>query len=262
MNFYNLKDTSSTIPQIFGILLSIQTVQVWSQSSPLFYGWFFDETVANGLRDITNDYLAKLYADVNEVQAFLLNVSTAAGIENPLRYYTKPVDPNTGNFDPFFHITSYYCGNVDCSSYTNRVAQYVNETFPTHLVGVFFTPRTYGVRVNLTSIQKDIFNMDEEINGRRSLEYRNDEQCDDQLRNGIQFCPQDDTDIHPTDSRGMEGSQLRIKQFKNFKSLVSSRYPWMCTECVSCNHRTGFVGNSRFRDESQRILCDNSDGSR
>ncbi len=125
-----------------------------------------------------------------------------AGIENPLKYYTKPLDPNTGNYDPYFHITTFYCGTDDCSDYSRQVAQYLNQVFTTHLVGVFFTPRTYGIRVNLTSIQRVIFDLNESNDiGIRPIN-RTDIPCDTELVNGIQFCPQDDTNIHPTDTRG------------------------------------------------------------
>lgn len=121
-----------------------------------------------------------------------------AGIENPLHYYTKPVDPNTGNYDKFFHITAFYCGSDDCSNYSRRVNEYLNQIFTTHLVGVFLTPRTYGIRVNLTTVQKEIF----EINNDRSRTFTKiDEPCEAQLLNGIQLCPQNDTNFQPTDTR-------------------------------------------------------------
>lgn len=176
----------------------MSTAQVWSQKSPLFYGWFFDEIIASGLTEITENYLAKLYA-VEEVETFLRNVSTAAGIENPLQYYTKPPDSNTGNYDKFYHITAFYCGTDDCSNYSKRVAEYVNQTFTTHLVGVFFTPRTFGIRVDLTTIQKEIFDIN---NDNSSTFMQNDEPCEAPVLNGIQFCPQDDTNFQPTDTRG------------------------------------------------------------
>lgn len=175
-----------------------------SQNIPLFYGWFFDEIVADGLKKITDDYLARLYGNVEKVNIFLKNMSTMTGIEDSLQYYTKPVDPNTGKYDQFFHITAFYCGTNDCTNYSSRVAQYVNQIFITHLVGVFFTPRTYGVRVNLTSIQKEIFEIGESSQGIEDSYFilnDNEEPCVSQLLDGIKFCPQDDNNFHPTDTR-------------------------------------------------------------
>ncbi|KAG4071934.1 hypothetical protein HA402_006095 [Bradysia odoriphaga] len=189
------------ILKIVGLLLTIVTTQVCSQKSPYFYGWFFNETVASGLIQITTNYLTKLYADVEEVQKFLRNVSTTADIDNPLLYYTKPVDPNTGDYDKYFHITTFYCGTADCSNYTKQVTQYIDQAFTTHLVGVYFTPRTYGIRVNLTSVQREIFDLNEANAVTLSRFNRNAEPCDVQLVNGIQFCPQDDTNFHPTNTR-------------------------------------------------------------
>lgn len=188
--------------QIVGLLLIAVTTQVCCQKSPYFYGWFFNETIASGLVEITTDYLAKLYTDVTEVHQFLQNASTTAGIDNPLLYYTKPVDPNTGNYDKLFHITTYYCGTEDCSNYTAQVTQYIDQKFTTHLVGVYFTPRTYGIRVNLTTVQQEIFDLNEANAVTFRAWNRNEEPCDSQLVNGIQFCSQDDTNFHPTESRG------------------------------------------------------------
>lgn len=186
-----------------GILLTFCAV-AWSQKTPMFYGWFFNEIVADGLKNVTDNYLQSLYTNVEEVQGFLKNVSTKADITNPLQYFTKPADPNTGSYDKYFHITTFYCGTDDCSNYTRQVAQYINQTFGTHLVGVFFTPRTYGIRVNLTSIQREIFNLNE-LNtishGTSRILYGTEEPCDTEIFNGIQFCPQNDTDYHPTDTR-------------------------------------------------------------
>lgn len=187
--------------QVVGILLIITTAQVRSQRSPLFYGWFFDEIVADGLKEITESDLSKLFGNVEEVQVFLRNVSTMAGIKDPLQYYTKPVDPNTGNYDKFFHITTFYCGTDDCSNYSRRVNPYLNQTFETHLVGLFFTPRTYGVRVNLTSLQKDIFDINESNDDMSRIFKKSMEPCDTQMLNGIKFCPQNDTNFQPTDTR-------------------------------------------------------------
>lgn len=176
--------------------------EVSSQKTPMFYGWFFDEIIANGIKRITDNYLSNLYVDVEEVQRFLRNLSTMAGISDPLQYYTKPNDPNTGEYDKFYHITTFYCGTDDCSRYSRRVAEYLDHIFITHLVGVYFTPRTFGIRVNLTSIQKEIFEIDD-IDGLLVTlnEGEGEDPCEAQILNGIQFCPQDDTNFHPTDTR-------------------------------------------------------------
>lgn len=195
----NTKILKKNIPfQVLGILLTSLTTLACGQKTPYFYGWFFDETVATGLKEITDEYLAKLYENVGDVQAYLKNVSASAAIENPLQYYKKPVDPNTGDYDKFFHITSFYCGTDDCSNYSRQVAEHLNQTFVTHLVGVFFTPRTYGIRVNLTTDQKVIFDITNDTS--RTLQL-NDETCEAPLVNGIQFCPQNDTNLQPTDTR-------------------------------------------------------------
>lgn len=163
----------------------------------MFYGWFFNEVIADDLKRITENYLMRLYGNVEQVQVFLQNVSTTAGIKDPLQYYTKPLDPNTGNFDPFFHVTAFYCGTDDCTNYTRRVIEYLDKIFVTHLVGVYFTPRTYGIRVNLTDLQKEIF----EIGESTDLFNVNEEPCESQVLNGIQFCSQDDTNFQPTNTR-------------------------------------------------------------
>lgn len=182
------------------LLLNIFTEEASSQKTPMFYGWFFDEIIADGIKRITDNYLSKLYTNAEEVQGFLKNVSTSAGIKDPLQYYTKPDDPNTGEYDPFYHITTFYCGVNDCSRYSGRVAQYLNHIFITHLVGVYFTPRTYGIRVNLTSIQKEIFEIDDLDDLFVTFNEREDP-CESEILNGIQLCPQDDSNFHPTDTR-------------------------------------------------------------
>lgn len=250
--------------QIVGLLLIIATTQVHCQNSPYFYGWFFNETIASGLVQITSDYLAKLYTDVGTVQEFLRNVSTAAAIDNPMLYYTKPVDPNTGDYDKSFHITTFYCGTADCSNYTRQVTQYIDQAFPTHLVGVYFTPRTYGIRVNLTGIQREIFDLNES-NAVDTIEAinRNDEPCDSQLVDGIQFCPQDDKNFHPTDTRG--GGVLDVyvvgmepKKFFFLYLFHSSRNLRMCTEYISSDNWIGFDRNFAVGNGSWSILCTDS----
>lgn len=236
--------------QILGALLTIHTIQINSQRSPLFYGWFFNETIASGLRNITSDYLAKLYGNVDRVQQFLRNESTMAGIENPLQYYTKPVDPNTGNFDPYFHITTYYCGTEDCTSYTNRVARYLNQIYATHLVGVFFTPRTYGIRVNLTSVQREIFDINETSEMTSRTWNPNEMSCENPIVNGIQFCPQDDTDIHPTDTRGTSSDDQKKCSKFTYQYTSSPCDLGMCTEYFSSDNWIGSDRNIGFGNAS------------
>ncbi|KAJ6631743.1 F-box/WD repeat-containing protein 4 [Pseudolycoriella hygida] len=207
-NWFNFGDTPIWVSNtnmrtlnIAGIFLILFCSTVWCQKTPMFYGWFFDEVTANGLKEVTESYLTSLYGNVQEVQVFLKNVSSIANIEQPLKYYTKPVDPNTGNYDRFFHITAFYCGTEDCSEYSRKIAPYLQQIFTSHLVGVFFTPRTYGIRVNLTSLQREIFNM----NNSNVVDSKTfnllDEPCDADVINGIQFCPQNDTNLHPTNTR-------------------------------------------------------------
>lgn len=73
------------------------------------------------------------------------------------KYFVKPLDPNELIFDPFYHVTAKYCGDDDCSQYKSLVESHLNHNFEMQLVGYYMTRRTFGVRVNLTLEQEDVY---------------------------------------------------------------------------------------------------------
>ncbi|CAG7834595.1 unnamed protein product [Allacma fusca] len=210
------------------------------QQMPLFYGWFFNDIIAAGLKNITDGHLNSLYSDVPAVQNFLRKVSNQSQITDPLKYYAKPLDPNTGNFDPFYHITAKYCGGKDCSNYTRQIEKYMKQNFSTDLVGVFFTPRTFGIRVNLSQIQEDIFGM--EVSGVAGTDSvtPNLEAIKDYP--GIDFLPQDEDNFHPTDSRahvtlGCAPNVSAVTTGEDLlKILAFEKNETFCGEVVSAEH--------------------------
>lgn len=94
-----------------------------------------------------------------DFETFLKDVSNSSGITNTSAYFVKPVDPNTKEFDPLYHITTKFCGTNQeaCAAYAAKHAEYINATFEMELVGFVFTNRTFGIRVNLKDVQKTLF---------------------------------------------------------------------------------------------------------
>jgi hypothetical protein len=194
----------------------------------LFYGWFYNEDVSNSLKLISQKYLAYCYDFIPEFNSFLDKaIYDSNSSSDPFAYYMKPVDPNTGRVDPYYHTTSKFCGGNDCSDYGGKVNKLLGKRYQMHLVGLFFTLRTYGVRVKLTADEQEVFEIDERRNSlqaaryadikNNSLESKNVTSSDSEeheyegyfhsgtvsnhpLYPGINFEPQT-TDFHPTESR-------------------------------------------------------------
>jgi len=193
---------------------------------PLFYGWFYDKTVSDSLKLISQKYLAVCYDYVPEFSSFLDRNMYFANVSNPFAYYVKPSDPDTRVIDPFYHTTAKFCGRLPCPEYAAKVAKVLGKSFQMHIVGLFFTKRTYGYRIKLTSHEQDIFEVDERKNSLQTATVS--EVLDNQIQNssspidgtvheyegyfhsgktpnhplypGIHFEPQP-TDFHPTESR-------------------------------------------------------------
>lgn len=149
-----------------------------------------------------------------------------SNISDPFAYYQKPLDPETGRMDPYFHTTAKFCGRKDCLDYWNKSGKkYLGKRFDMHLVGLFFTNRTFGLRVKLTREEQSIFEVDERSNTFQAavetnhhFENRSDllepvghvyegyfhshqEKVESHpLYPGIHFVPQD-KDFHPTESK-------------------------------------------------------------
>lgn len=147
-----------------------------------------------------------------EVSAFM---KTVAPNQDPLTYFLKPLDPNTGEFDPYFHVTAKYCGGDGgnhCKEYYDKTHTALKQDFPTSLIGLFFTKDCYGVRVNLTAEQEDMFAMEETKNRETYAEDSNARTISSITLNsqgrivksnsypGIQFIPQP-INFQPSNSR-------------------------------------------------------------
>jgi hypothetical protein len=122
-------------------------------NNTLYFGWFFSESIATSLETITNGYLQQAYQSVPAVSQFLRNLNAT----EPLKHFQKPLDPATGKLDPTYHVTAMYCGDKDCSSYYDKFKSVMNTEFQMTLIGVFFTNKTFGVRVLLTEVQQEMF---------------------------------------------------------------------------------------------------------
>lgn len=131
----------------------------------LYFGFFFDEDTASSMNILLDSYLNLLDTEIPEFATFLQNVSTSANVTNPMEFYTKPLDPNTGNYDPLYHITAKYCGDhqASCREYEKNHSKLLDTKFEMNLVGLVFTSKTFGMRVDLTTEQRALF---DEINGK------------------------------------------------------------------------------------------------
>jgi len=126
----------------------------------LYFGWFTNGTTSSSLQDYTMEIFQKLYHEVPMVAEFMNAVVGAEG--DPFNYFVKPLDPNTESFDPYYHVTAKFCGDTDCAEYYATAKSSLEKIFETNLIGFFFTKRTYGIRVNLTAEQEELFDFDTE----------------------------------------------------------------------------------------------------
>jgi hypothetical protein len=133
-------------------------VQQAQSKEVLYYGFFFDSSTAISIKTITDFYLNLMTSQVLDFKLFLETAAEAANVSEPILFYTKPLDPATQAFDPYYHITAKYCGNgIDCSAYAKQVSDALNQPFEMELVGFVFTNRTYGIRVKLSPEQEKLF---------------------------------------------------------------------------------------------------------
>lgn len=204
-----------------------------SLSSPLFYGWFFNESTAESISIIGKKYFLSAYDQIPKFQQFVNQLMSQLNVTNPLEFYVKPVDPDTGKPDLTYHTTAKFCGRNDstsdnseeCVQYLQQVGRYLGRPYRMHFVGLFFTNNTYGVRVKLTAEEQKLFREDTRDNSAQQSESELNNEIDrlpneqhfsyepyyfvperaDRRDNGpfypgIQFQPQVQN-FHPTESR-------------------------------------------------------------
>ncbi|ODM91255.1 2',3'-cyclic-nucleotide 3'-phosphodiesterase [Orchesella cincta] len=199
---------------------------------PLFYGWFFNESIAESISIIGKKYFMEIYDTIPQFQTFVNDLMHESNVTNPLEFYTKPLDPDTQLPDLHYHITAKFCGRNDssdqCTSYLHDIGQYLGRPYKMHLVGLFFTKNTYGIRIKLTAEEQKLFREDTRENSAQAVVeetneidgivlpnqenhgfayepyyYTKKEQPEDlnhPFYPGIQFRPQKDN-FHPTESR-------------------------------------------------------------
>ncbi|CAL8144319.1 unnamed protein product [Orchesella dallaii] len=200
--------------------------------TPLFYGWFFNESIAESISIIGKKYFMEIYDTIPQFQTFVNDLMRKSNVTNPLEFYAKPLDPDSQLPDLHYHTTAKFCGRNDsdtqCTSYLHEVGQYLGRPYNMHLVGLFFTKNTYGIRLKLTADEQKLFREDtrensaqtvvEEINEIDSLSLTNEhtrgfayepyyynrkeqlEDMDHPFYPGIKFRPQKQN-FHPTESR-------------------------------------------------------------
>lgn len=205
---------------------------VQNSSVPLFFGWFFNGTVAESINMIGKKYFVTSYDSIPTFQRFINELSLTKNISSPLEYYLKPVDPDSQLPDLSYHTTAKFCGRNDtgtnCTAYLHEVSQYIGRAYQMHLVGLFFTKSTYGVRIKLTAEEQSLFQEDNRVNSAQTVISSNVSDSDnyttfpvksrgfgyepyyygpknDSLNRhpyypGINFRPQKE-DFHPTESR-------------------------------------------------------------
>jgi 2',3'-cyclic-nucleotide 3'-phosphodiesterase len=163
-----------------------------------FFGWFLNETTASSLERVTKLYFEQAISEIPEVESFMQHLTSPLNITDPSLYFTKPLDPNTNDPDPFFHITAMFCGaeNIDCSDYYEKAKDFLDTTFETNLIGLFFTERTFGIRVLLTESQEELFDRDEEM---LAVKLLGESRAQEANYPGIEFQSQKE-DFHPTSS--------------------------------------------------------------
>lgn len=146
---------------------SIASPDSLSSSVPLFYGWFFNESTAESISIIGKKYFLAAYDKIPEFQQFINQLMHESNVTNPLEYYVKPLDPDSGMPDLKYHTTAKFCGRNDsgsaieeCVKYLDEVGPYVGRPYRIHFVGLFFTKNTYGIRVKLTADEQKLFKED------------------------------------------------------------------------------------------------------
>lgn len=146
---------------------------------PLFYGWFFNQSIAESISIIGKKYFLTAYDTLPQFEVFINGFMVQHNITNPLEYYVKPLDPDTQLPDLHYHTTAKFCGRNDssvvkCTKYLSEVSQYLGRPYRIHLVGLFFTKNTYGIRVKLTPEEQKLFQQDDRINSAQAMTDNND----------------------------------------------------------------------------------------
>ena len=166
----------------------------------LYFGWFLDESTASSLERIAKSYLTQAIDEEQEISYFIGNVSENKNVSDPAEYFVKPLDPNTQEYDPYFHVTAMFCGNnISCSNYYDKVRSSLGQTFETQIIGFYFTERTFGARILLSEEQEELFDVEETSRSRKSFK-KHAKLIKDANYPGITFVPQD-LNFHPTSSR-------------------------------------------------------------
>jgi len=178
-------------------IITKQGIHSLNEATVLYYGFFFPEETANSITNITTARFQSLLTQSSEFKQFVDDLLTNYNLTSTNDLYAKPLDPNTGKYDPYYHVTTKYCGSHGdlCPGYGEQVDSVIGHTFETTMVGFVFTNRTYGIRVNLTAEQRKIFDND----ARKGVHYRTMNEISSNYP-GIRFEEQPEN-YNPTDTK-------------------------------------------------------------
>ena len=99
-------------------------------------------------------------------------------LPDPLLYYqpSKKRKPN-----PLLHVTAKYCGHLPCSPYSEKAQACVGSEFSLAIVGLYFTDRSFGLRVKLTKEQDNLFDDERKLCHQNSLHSEDEAQAQNSI---------------------------------------------------------------------------------
>lgn len=83
------------------------------------------------------------------------NACAVFGVTDPVTFYRHPRAKKSSDFQ--YHVTAKFLGREENKEYSSLAEKFTGTKFDIHLVEMFFTDKSCGIRVDLTRTQKVLF---------------------------------------------------------------------------------------------------------
>ncbi|KAJ1529849.1 hypothetical protein ONE63_006586 [Megalurothrips usitatus] len=128
---------------------------------PSFVGWHLNEADSCMLGICSHALLEELLKQVPEFYSDFRNVTGGETIAEIVKYYQLA----SSNHNGMLHCTAKYFGDAPTDldkKFFNDVKGNITMSYETTVIGLFFTPRTFGARLRLSSEQLKLWGGDNE----------------------------------------------------------------------------------------------------
>ncbi|CAG7731791.1 unnamed protein product [Allacma fusca] len=125
----------------------------------LYFGWLFKSDVCAALKEISVAYIQQCYFGVSQFERFLTTSSEKRGVRDHMDFYQYPARSRKTRELPDYHVTAKYCGRekLPTQEYGKEFGHLLGTGSNVHIIGLFFTEKTFGFRVKLTPQQIPLF---------------------------------------------------------------------------------------------------------